>query len=56
MALERNPMALLQKRKLSNPEIWGIIVMMAGIYLAREYWNKKPVTEPQAQEVQQSQP
>lgn len=48
-------MALLQNRKLHNAEIVGIIVMMAGIYFAREYWNK-PATVQSPQEVQQYQP
>lgn len=48
-------MALLKERKLSNAEIIGIIVMMAGIYFAREYWNKAPI-EPPSPAVQQSQP
>lgn len=48
-------MALLKKRKLSNAEIIGIFVMMAGIYFAREYWNKAPI-EPTPPAIQQSQP
>lgn len=47
-------MALLQKKTLSNAEIIGIIVMMTGIYFAREYWHSKPVIEPQGQEAPQS--
>lgn len=48
-------MALFQERKLSNPEIIGIVVMVAGIYFAREYWNKPATVQP-PQEVQQTQP
>ena len=55
-ALERNPMALFQERKLSTADAIGIIIMMTGIYFAREYWHSKPVTETQSQEVQKSQP
>ncbi len=49
-------MALLQDNKLSNAQIIGIIVMMAGIYFAREYWNNSPAIEPQGQASQVTQP
>lgn len=48
-------MALFEKRELSNAEIISIIVMMTGIYFAREYWNAPPKALP-VQEVQQSRP
>ena len=48
-------MAVFQERRLSNFEIIGIVVMVAGIYFAREYWNKPAIVQP-SQEVQQTQP